>query len=714
MYKKSQITVFIILGIVILTIVGFVFYLSETSLKKKIEAPLEKTIKEFIKSKAINYYVTTCLDETSKKALILIGDQGGFIHKQQNGLIDWETPYIEYNGKNTTYQIYSSLSDKLKKKDILINNPFLYPCWTKGPNAGINCHINYNHLEKDYYFGSTKEPTNSINPDLCKKKETMPAYVCSCYNPPDSLQCKYSIQAQLEDYIQKTIKECTDFSNIKGYDITVQDVKANVTFSNDNVLFRIEFPIKIVVKDAQPVIKVMEFSLPQPVRLKTIHKLSRELIEKDIDDINFDIVKDGQKIADNYGNFEISSTYPYPNTSIISIKDAESKLDGKDYVFTFARENRAPALDYMTFISFEDYDYYLIENQTLNFTPTAFDPDESYLVYDYINWRDDKLTQSQIYISPRPYECIHPFSGEREARRCTTYKLNNLDVGEHVVTIRPKDPETLFDYQDINLLVDDIPKIEIETDNNYMYIPNLITSTEDLFIVDASRSSDQYPNPVKLLFSLFKKVDNNIETIYLETSNPILEIPRKKNDKEIENIKDKGFKLPLGVKKQTQTLILDLKNKANTPLDNTAVKKIDIEVWQCLPHRNANSPPYPFHTIEDPFKADHTCCKLDGSYESTSKTCYNLVDYGCLGDFTNPSSEHYDPGNLRTKGKQPLVSYNPSGRDDSADKYKRTLITKCSGNRGNTCDNVETYKIEFLGSSCLTNCKYSPTIIGIC
>jgi len=702
--SKAQVTLFIILGIVILFFFFFVFYITETAHEKRLEAKIEKPIADFLKSKTINYYVVTCLDKKSKEALTLIGNQGGFIYDK---LINWNIPYVDYKGKKVAYQIYSDLSGKLREKNPAIYNPPYYPCFTKAPNpawVGEDCYLTYDHNKKQYMFGKTGDPKNNINPDLCKETITTTGYSCTCSDP---LNCKYSIQSQLEDYIQKEVKKCIDFSSIKEYDITTGDIIANVTFGSNNVLFQIDFPITIKVKGSEPIIKVLHFSLPQQIRFKTIYNLAKALIEKDTDDIAFDIVRDGQDLATEkkYGDIKIIRDNIFPNASIIIIEDNKSKIDGEKYVFMFARENRNPALDYMKFDEFKDYDLYIIENQTLNFTPIAYDPDEDgitkNLLYDYTDWYpiDKQLELSRIYKSPEDHECIHPFSETSEQGRCATYDLRKSDIGPHKLTIKFQDSERLYDYQKINILVDDIPNINLELNNTYLDIDNNFASIEDPFIFDASKTKDEWPKPVVLLFKWeHTKPDNNfgfnydwgdIKKVYLPNQNPDI------NDMD-------GYFDSTGI----HNIKLEVKNQQITPLENIATNLSQIIVTECLPHRNVQGhASYPFNNIDwddygykgtvvDNFQGDHTCCKDDGTYEPSNKICYELIDYGCFVDFTDPNSEYYNPGGAIT-GLTPIIDYKEHSTDQQQ-VYKRTLIRKCSSNRGNICNGVvETYKIEW-------------------
>ena len=740
--SKSQVTLFIILGIVILLTFFFIFFIIETTYEKKLEAEIEKPVADFLKSKTINYYVISCLDRVSKEALTLIGEQGGFIYQGQSGLVDWPIPSVNYQDKMVTFQIYSSLSNNFKEKDPLINNPPYYPCFKRSPPntdelEGIACYKNYNHInpkQKLIYFGSTGDPEKNINPDLCKDKITIPNYVCSCYNPPYSLNCRYSIQSQLEDYTKKKVKECLDFSVIKGYNITAGDINAEVGFSDNNVLFKIDIPITIRVKGSEPIIEVFQFSLPQPVRFKIIYYLAREMIQKDIDAVDFDILKDGQELANTYEGIKIKrDSSAYKDATIISIEDSKSKLGEKNYVFMFARENRGPALDYMKFISFSNYDLYVIENQSLNFTPTAYDPDEhdetSPLFYDYssFDWNKENntlanaLELSSIYANPKKDECTHPFSESSEEKRCAYYQLHETDVGEHTLTVKAQDLGGLYDSQEIRILVDDIPKINLILNNTFADIDNNRASIEDPFIFDASKTKDEFPKPVTLLFSWDIKPSNspgfNLNWGYINK----ISLPNPNPD--IDDMT--GFFDEVGV----HNIKLEVKNQHATPIDNIVINKSQIIVTECLPHRSKDAP-YPFYNIDwdgygysgeitedlDYFQGNHTCCRDDYTYADKNQICYNLVDYGCLDDFTNTYSQYYDPGKLSIEGFTPLIDTSGSSGNKNKDVYERTLIRKCSGVRGNTCNgDVATYTINFYRACIGTRqCTHSNYPGGAC
>ncbi len=73
--KKAQITIFIILGIVLLLSVGVAIYFYQ----QRATAPIKKVVTVPEDIQQIYDYVTTCIDQIGKDGIIILGAQGGYI-----------------------------------------------------------------------------------------------------------------------------------------------------------------------------------------------------------------------------------------------------------------------------------------------------------------------------------------------------------------------------------------------------------------------------------------------------------------------------------------------------------------------------------------------------------------------------------------------------------------------------------------------------------
>jgi len=111
MHKRGQITVFVILGILILAVLGIIFYLYGERLQ--VELPGTSDF-DFSQSEVLKNYIETCIQDSGSKALDLIGTQGGEINP---GF------YKTYYGDKLTYLCYTnSFSACYNKKPFLASS----------------------------------------------------------------------------------------------------------------------------------------------------------------------------------------------------------------------------------------------------------------------------------------------------------------------------------------------------------------------------------------------------------------------------------------------------------------------------------------------------------------------------------------------------------------------------------------------------------------
>src|SRR3989338_4736318 len=133
--KSGQVTVFIIVGIVILFATAGIIYVTKTVTLTKFEDVKDPIIASVPQQFApIQTYVEGCIRDVGKKWLVILGEQGGYIYPDVVGkfsgkdmtngdgieLGDVKVPYWHYNkNENQNPQIqYSTLKPKLKVKDV--------------------------------------------------------------------------------------------------------------------------------------------------------------------------------------------------------------------------------------------------------------------------------------------------------------------------------------------------------------------------------------------------------------------------------------------------------------------------------------------------------------------------------------------------------------------------------------------------------------------
>ncbi len=132
--RKGQVTVFIIIGILILFTFAAILYVTKTTTEEKITAEGEPVIAEVPQEfKPIQTYTENCLSQVAKRGLVILGQQGGYIYPDLVGQysstdpteaegLDLEplaVPYWHYNSEQNPSNkvVYNSLKPALYSKD---------------------------------------------------------------------------------------------------------------------------------------------------------------------------------------------------------------------------------------------------------------------------------------------------------------------------------------------------------------------------------------------------------------------------------------------------------------------------------------------------------------------------------------------------------------------------------------------------------------------
>lgn len=128
--KRGQITLFIILGIILLFTIGTVLYFTT----QQTRAPLQQVVQVPEELQKVYDYVTECIDQTSREGLTLMGAQGGYVtlptiiarnpnaHLNADLLGVTKTPYWYYEGEDRTPSVDYMQRDLARH--VRLNLPF--------------------------------------------------------------------------------------------------------------------------------------------------------------------------------------------------------------------------------------------------------------------------------------------------------------------------------------------------------------------------------------------------------------------------------------------------------------------------------------------------------------------------------------------------------------------------------------------------------------
>ena len=236
MKKKGQITLFIILGILILFAVFAFFYIRSIIIKRAVIEEIPVIVRIPIEFEPIRLFTQECLEKVGTEGLKILGEQGGYIYFEEFGI--------------------SASSENPTEADALEFAPgsgLYVPYWwyLKAPNdCGGNCLF------------------SSIRPPLYR---TIPG---------DS-----SIEAQLDRYIETEIKACLNDYNafkLQGYDITpVGEMKSTTRITSSDVALQLNYPLKVEL--AEKTFTVSDFYATVPVNLRKIYQFATDITNAQIE-----------------------------------------------------------------------------------------------------------------------------------------------------------------------------------------------------------------------------------------------------------------------------------------------------------------------------------------------------------------------------------------------------------------------------------------------
>lgn len=403
--KKSQITVFIIFGLLILILFYFIYFLAEISSESG-----DSDLKPITNSKTLIEYTKNCLQSSLQSGLILIGQQGGYIYRDQPGsILTLDIDSVSYENNKIPYLI-STLSYTSVPQ---------YPCLSSG-NPLWHCNfINNISLFPElynYYYGDT---TKFLQLDYIKK--------------------------ELKSYIELKTKECTDFSQFNdhekypefvGIEITSDSSpSADILFGPEDVAVTLKYPILIKSTEGKAEKELIEVYTTENIHFKKIYSAVKDILEKDNFYLDYNLKEDTSKgefflqWQDKIERKELEFNklkdsaqlliIPVQSGDIIQIID-DNKLQGEPYLFQFARKNRPPVLDFIDEIIINDA-------QILEILPKAADPDEDDISFSYDSgWRSSKFQNSKEgYVS---------------------FAITREDIGAQKITLSASDSE-YSDYQ---------------------------------------------------------------------------------------------------------------------------------------------------------------------------------------------------------------------------------------------------------------------------
>ena len=345
--KSGQVTMFIIVGIVILFAFAFVFYIANSAPKKP-KPGITQTARIPADVLPVQNYVTSCLDLVAKDGLELLGKQGGRIKIEGREGVHFVKDGVDI----VPYWIFRSSwegDSKIAKR---------FPPSTS--------------LFKSYYSSPEKYPWPDFpdNPDGKGIISLTGVFGEVKLMPLEKKNNANSIQEQLENYISSGVRSrCSDFGQFESQGLVVNFATpaAEATIGAEDVVVRLSYPLEIKKKAGGESVKISEFYSNPQIRLKKVYEFANRIAEKDIQgDMEFKITE--QENED--GAISVVNVKEAGHDSIVTITDAKPGKTG--YIFSFAIMNRRPAIKENAFAD-------PVSPPDLNNNPSGYAYDSDYL-----------------------------------------------------------------------------------------------------------------------------------------------------------------------------------------------------------------------------------------------------------------------------------------------------------------------------------------------
>ncbi|MBR9690160.1 hypothetical protein GOV08_00560 [Candidatus Woesearchaeota archaeon] len=228
--KKAQITVFIIVGIILLFSSALIIYVKNKVTQTTPPPKIIQSVPEDLEG--LNKYIEGCVYETAKEAVMLLGSSGGYIYPERFGVFASEIAPTEATGL-----------------EVFPGSGYIVPYW---------------------HYLSTSNNCNQAN---CKYAHNIPPL----RNDQLVLDPK-SIESQISAYVNNNLKLCTQEFNVftqRGYTILEEGpIEARTTITLQDVVVDVKWPLEAGTTRPK---KIERYLVRLPVNLRQTYELAQTL-----------------------------------------------------------------------------------------------------------------------------------------------------------------------------------------------------------------------------------------------------------------------------------------------------------------------------------------------------------------------------------------------------------------------------------------------------
>ncbi|MBT4539590.1 hypothetical protein HOC32_04850 [Candidatus Woesearchaeota archaeon] len=400
--KKGQLTVFMILGVVILIVFLFILFLVNSVQVGTLEGEKEQVLSQLFDKEGLRIFVEDCLEDNLQDGLELLAQQGTIWEDQGGRKTFIEGIALGENSDEENIRVAYAISHA----DYTPDNQ--YPCRDGTPNGFCE----YKYPTTTILKGDQHVFLSTLQSNLAQFLQTRTA---SC----------------VQDKVRADVSEAADFSD--------EDLTFSTIFRDSGVNVEVHFPMRFSIGGSEEFFQISEFDFFYPTKFKQALEVialqgplewDRRFLDFEYDkyhelimsedtftfaseiDTSENCVFDEElnyyscerrMSVDKYKNLdiELGTIIEVNGDSIIPfiVQDGTNEL-----VFQIARQNRPPALSWVDRCPAEGYDYLIVEGATNELGKVvidivAKDPDEDSVKLSLANDDGDFETITKNYES---------------------------------------------------------------------------------------------------------------------------------------------------------------------------------------------------------------------------------------------------------------------------------------------------------------------------
>ncbi len=385
MSRKAQITVFIIVGMVVLFMFFFLIMLASSLQKTKLTNAQEQIVTSLFSKEAVRLYVEDCLSDALEEGLTLLGQQGRIWSDQPGGRVSFDNQRtgIIWSGNRTAYGItFNALSE-----------PNSYPCSKVFPAPEF---CRYIHPDPSSDFGNLEFKPQTLENDL---KLYLTQATISCVE--NFTKTNISSSAKLTSTEMKLKLDLRE----EGINVQVE-YPLSFTIGKDDYFYLSQFDFFYDTDFKQLLDAAVVYPLQFDSRYLDFNYTEETLNKEQFNYASKTFAENCQPVSgQNYYTCSKNSfsdvftilqiqteKFPLAFGDDIFVFTAKNILHNQeDYEFRIARQNRPPALDYVNRMACPaaGYDYLVIpgdeELGDIDISLFALDPDEDIVSYSFDN-----------------------------------------------------------------------------------------------------------------------------------------------------------------------------------------------------------------------------------------------------------------------------------------------------------------------------------------